>query len=500
MKRLLAILFCLVALPAFPASVQIIRGTITVTNAPTTNGMAAIITHVGGTTTRTYTNDATGLPLISIATNLTIAGSATNLWDHLAASPVFSSYRIDPKDNSMSSNSVTIVSSPGGALSIVVTGFWARVSYATQTIATPLTFLVRVPYTVEASSNQVYIQSRLLEGIDAAATNSFSTNSTALANYISASPVAQSMGNKTLTNGVIDGTRLTNIVAANGTVFRLTNGVYVTPALLSPYTTNLTNFGLAISSPDATYASSERFGALSSSAGINSTAVGYAANGGRNGISVGYFASSGTNSVSVGGSADTATGGYQAIAIGQNSNANSTNGIAIGYSASVTHSNSVAIGAGSASTAGDQITIGSTAHTVVIAGTLSSSLLTNIVMGGTNINRGDISYTRYNNSSLANGNNAAVLIGTNVFMNVSGPTAAFTINGIAGGRDGKTFILQKTNSLTLTVANDSGTDPVAANRIYTGTGADITITNNPGYVQFIYNADLTRWGVLSKSN
>ena len=45
----------------------------------------------------------------------------------------------------------------------------------------------------------------------------------------------------------------------------------------------------------------------------------------------------------------------------------------------------------------------------------------------------------------------------------------------------------------LTIANQSVTDPTAANRIFTGTSGDVACTNNPGTVTLIYNATVSRW-------
>lgn len=82
-------------------------------------------------------------------------------------------------------------------------------------------------------------------------------------------------------------------------------------------------------------------------------------------------------------------------------------------------------------------------------------------------------------------------------MKVSGPTSAFTINGISAGRDGRICILQNGTSQTMTIANDSGGDPTPGNRIYTGTGADMVITNNPGIVWLVYDGSSSHW-IVSK--
>ncbi|HXU78123.1 MAG TPA: hypothetical protein VN794_16240 [Methylomirabilota bacterium] len=108
----------------------------------------------------------------------------------------------------------------------------------------------------------------------------------------------------------------------------------------------------------------------------------------------------------------------------------------------------------------------------------------------------DVAFGRFSLSSLATGVNAAIPVGTNVFVEVSGPGAAFTINGIAGGRDGKFLIILNQTTFNMTIAHDSGTDPTPANRIYTMTGADRATTGN-GAAMFIYSGAASRWILIS---
>lgn len=110
----------------------------------------------------------------------------------------------------------------------------------------------------------------------------------------------------------------------------------------------------------------------------------------------------------------------------------------------------------------------------------------------------DLAFGRFAVSSLANGNNASVPVGTNVFAEVSGPTAAFTINGISGSpnRDGKFLIILNQTGFNMTIAHDSGVDATAGNRIFSMTGADRTTTGN-GSALLIYSGAASRWILLS---
>ncbi len=80
---------------------------------------------------------------------------------------------------------------------------------------------------------------------------------------------------------------------------------------------------------------------------------------------------------------------------------------------------------------------------------------------------------------------------------MSGPSAAFTVNGLDGqpNRDGKFLLLLNYTGQNMTIAHDSGVDPVAGNRIYTMTGADVATTGN-GSAILIYSASASRWIAL----
>lgn len=126
-----------------------------------------------------------------------------------------------------------------------------------------------------------------------------------------------------------------------------------------------------------------------------------------------------------------------------------------------------------------------------------SDTTTNLVTAGTN-SFSDIAFRRYAVTSLANGNNAGVVVGTNTFVEVSGPSGAFTINGMTGSpsRDGHLVIIINQTGQDMTVAHQSGTDPTAANRIISLTGADRSTTGN-GAATFIYSAAASRWLLIS---
>jgi hypothetical protein len=105
--------------------------------------------------------------------------------------------------------------------------------------------------------------------------------------------------------------------------------------------------------------------------------------------------------------------------------------------------------------------------------------------------RGDFAL-RETSRTLVNGANTAVATAVATFLRITGPTAAFTIHGFAGGFDGKLLTVYNSTAQNMTIANQSGTEGTAANRIITCTGADVA-TVGVGVTQFVYSGIDTRW-------
>ncbi len=120
----------------------------------------------------------------------------------------------------------------------------------------------------------------------------------------------------------------------------------------------------------------------------------------------------------------------------------------------------------------------------------------------TGTNRFDyaVSFSKTNIVSLANGAND-LDPGLRAYLKVSGPTAAYSIDKIDKGWDGRRLLIQKTDSYTMTIPNNSGSGVLGDSaKILTGTGGTLTVTNNPGFVELIYDSDTSRWGVIRTSN
>jgi hypothetical protein len=156
----------------------------------------------------------------------------------------------------------------------------------------------------------------------------------------------------------------------------------------------------------------------------------------------------------------------------------------------------MSLGIGATATEAYQIRIGTSAETLSVPGLITSPVATNSIWRGTNTLNGRLDLVPRSNSALANGYNSDVVLGTNVYIRLSGPSAAWTNVGFraAAAVDGTFHIVQADNpGLSFTILDNSGLDATAANRILTGTGALKNSTNNPVVFKVIYDGSASRW-------
>lgn len=131
------------------------------------------------------------------------------------------------------------------------------------------------------------------------------------------------------------------------------------------------------------------------------------------------------------------------------------------------------------------------------------AVYTNALFLGSNIVSGPaafrnrVIYPRRGVGTIAAGANAAVPLGTNVWCELSGNTSAATLAGLDGqpNADGDFKLITYNEAYELTVANESGLEPVPANRILTPTGGDIE-SAGPCALSFIYSSAAGRWRLL----
>jgi hypothetical protein len=497
-KFILCLVLCSAGLGARAA--DIISAVIAVTNsAGTTNGQTLSV----NSDTRTWTNNVF-LPASQILTNSAIGGAATNLYNAVTVTR-FTGLSLARSGT----NGITLQTAPGGSLSVTLSAGWGSVVLSTN--STSPTVGVRVPYGAEAAAQQTNITSGIAAMVNANQnTNALSETAPAMANLAGLTK-AQTITGATIISNASDiyylG-KISNSAAISGNIAGVTNGYWWNGALAGlPVSTNLVNYGLPFysvgdTSTDENYGSgSEAGGGGSLAVGRNSTALFGAS------MAIGPGATAGAYSSIAIGNSSTAQNTND-IAIGITATAAGTNSIAIGRNATVTagHTNSAAIGYGAATTAANQIMLGSAGISVRVnnalsvgAGATFANGVTNLQTSGTNTFGGAIATPRFALSSLGNGINQDIVVGDNCFVEVSGPTGAFSIEGIAGGYDGKRVIILNQTAQNMTIATEggaTGNDPTAANRIVSLSGADRATTGN-GAATLIYSGASSRWILVS---
>lgn len=200
------------------------------------------------------------------------------------------------------------------------------------------------------------------------------------------------------------------------------------------------------------------------------------------------------------------SGAYEAYGIGLGGVATKINAMALGPG-TATHSNSAAIGPKDdqgtvvVTTDTNQLSLGTSRHRVYSVGLYESPKSTNSQFAGTNIARGSWSYPAFALTTLAAGNNISVPFGTNVYIRAgAGPASAATICGIIGGAttgglDGQVVRVFNDTGFTLTFAVNT-VDPVAANRINTPLGTDVSIADQ-SWAFLTYDGTDSRWKLVS---
>lgn len=483
--KLLLLASLLLAGPA-GYSADRVTAILTITNAPTTNGMGFVVNG----SLRTWTNNVFNAAE-QILTNNSVNGIATNLYLHLLATPP-TGIAVTMTDT----NKLRLDAQTGTALILGVTNYYEAI-YSTQTVSAA--YDVAVPYTATPSTRRQTITEGLVDWLNLAANNNAIDQTKKVAEQLVGLANNQTVtGNKTFTGILLVTNReaifILGIVSATnftGIINMISNGVWWNGSLSSPSLTNGQNFGSPFRSPGSA-PGSEQFGTSATATGTNSTAMGYSTSASGYGAQALGSGTTATGDYSVASGGNAIASGFSSSAVGAFAVATKTNATALGRGARADEVGSTAIGTGANTTTTNQVRLGTESDHVSIPGVLRSFTAdqTNNFPAGS-----DIAFGRFAVTSLANGNNAAVPVGTNVLVEVSGPSADFTVNGInADGatRDGKLLIIVNQTGFNMTIAHQSGTDPTAANRIITMTGADRVTTGN-GTATFMYFSSVSRW-------
>lgn len=126
--------------------------------------------------------------------------------------------------------------------------------------------------------------------------------------------------------------------------------------------------------------------------------------------------------------------------------------------------------------------------------------ITNGVTSGTNKVDARLDFTSRANTALANGNNSGIVLGSNVYVRLSGASAAFTNAGFVAEQDGSFHILQIENPANnMTLLDASGLEATTANRLLLSgaSGGQLNFTNNPVMLPVIYDGTASRWRIIN---
>jgi hypothetical protein len=501
MKHLLKFISLFVAIVGLglgsARGLEIVSAIVTVTNAPVTNGMT--ITVNGNT--RTFTNNVV-LPASQILTNDTIGGAATNLYRAAVLTPFSSGLTLSQSGT----NGIVLgtSSAPLGTLTVTLSAGWGSVVYTTNALT------ASVPVVVPIGGVPAAQRTNMSSGIvtllnDSSVTNSINEASLAAANLIGITNAQTITGDKTFTGtnvysnsfqlftgGSVSNVNLTNATGISGTVAKLTNGAWSNPKF-----TNAINYGNAFRSPGSGTLS-EQFGSGANASGGLGLALGNSSiASGTSSTAVGAFAWALNTSASAFGTFAFATA-TNSGAFGNGAVASNLNAMAFGAVSTATNDDSIALGTGARTTDTNQIVLGNANGYVSIPGNLDvAGYVTNAHFADQiEFPAGsDIAFGRYDISSLANGENQDVPVGTNTYINLSGPTAAFSICGFTSARNGKIIIVVNQTGFAMTLKNEAGCESTAGNRILTLTGSDVTLAGSRA-VMLVYNSSSSRWVII----
>jgi hypothetical protein len=456
MKTLFAFLLSCICASAAYNTITIVHTNIPATGDTITRGASAAIWTNGPFNTTSW-----------IQTN-GLAGSATNLTRFLAAN--------HPAYYVRQQNSTNVLVS-GADLTISITGTWGYLT--TNSLAATNQWLVTLPFVQQFETNRTNTADELIYGLNAfARTGAFSAGAQALSNHFNRS-TAQTGGNKTLTNstfsvGIVTNSPLTNIPYANvsnlwaevATIYQLANTLS-NAVFWAPKMTNATG----------TLTNSALTGGTFQDASVSNVFA----------QDVFYI--------------DVVNGTHASLLIDRTWNLAGTStgdlfienvdtgDVPVRFNPDTRFMNPVTV---SNTLTVDRAFTSSnvTARTALIA--------TNISAGGTNIIHGSLAFTSRDNTTLANGFNAAVVLGTNVDVRLSGPSGAYTNAGFALAPSGNTvyFLTIDNPGLSFALLHESGLD-AAANRIITDTGAPLHSTNRTVRVILKRDESISRWTVFA---
>lgn len=480
---LYALLFCLPAPAAVTQHELVVTNTAITSNSLTWKGVARIFTNATTPTT--------------ILTNL--AGpkqTATNVFNafgqYLPAGGVTITW---------SSPTSMVFLATDGQLSVSGGGQPAWAYVTTNSAATTNYYALMVPHYNMPGANPLPKKTNdadyAIELLSFARTNAFAETWQGLSNHVGRTR-SQDIGNKRLTNSVLDSdSRITNVAAISGTNYQLYYGRYINASNHTPVIFSGVNYSNAFSSVGSG-TDSEQFGTGATASGLRSTALGKTASATNTDSSAfGYNSvAGGISSLALGTSAGALGTNSTAIGAGSSVSATSGNSHAYGTGVEITHKGAIVIGNGITSRETNDTLLAN--ETITLRGRVRvDGTQTNTTFTGTNQWTGDIATPVYSLATLANGNNIAVDFGTNYWIRLA-PGAVSAVNaicGLADGRDGLEHLVFNDQGYACTLAVNT-VDPTPANRFETYSGVDVSLPNQ-GWAIIKYEPNAARWVVAN---
>lgn len=505
MKRLLTIVLLSLSVlfvPCLQAASTRTYATLAITNTPVDGDYLVV-----QSSTRTWYDTVTNLTT-ELATTNSIVASRTNLLQHLVAYPPTGGYAIY---YGVSTNDIVIAAPVDTVLTVTLATNWGTISYSTNTVQTSYSLVM--PFTSQTNTWRTNMMSYVAEYLGTYSTTPLDQDATVASELVGLANTQTITGVKTFAGG-LDSTNthwisFTGDLTADGT-----NGILFTVNGGSTTNTHwvITSDGFgwptivdsgaqwATELPDhlggilTLQMANNYFPLLVDSAHLNQ----WESTNQFSGVLV-------TNLNIISGTATNLT--VQSGTLSGNVSLLTNGTWTGGTAANLTVSSGTLSGNASALTNGTW-TGGTAVNLTVSSGDLSgdvTSLTNGTWTGGTALNTTltgqatvstNLSLTSNTLDTLVNGNNAGVILPTAFTRLTAGPTGAFSINGVAGGNDGRLVVIYNVTSQNMTIANDSGVDPVATNRIYTLTGSDYATTGS-GAVTLIYDGTAARWILIS---
>jgi hypothetical protein len=526
MKKLIAFCLLLAALGTSQAATRI-EVWIAITNNP------AYLTNTltwNSLSNRVWTSTVASASSQIMATN-TIQNARTNLKVNLDTYKFRNWHTIQYGTNT---NDVVLLVGTNEAVTVAIGGLWATVTYKTNTVYSA-DFIKMPPQTTTSNTFYNWILTSLMTNLQLMVTQEVGAVGVAFTNfphrYRAANPPMTNMSvyggtnqpndflgtngglrnmwasNLTVTNLTGDSTNLTlkggwasnltliGIATMSGTFGNMTNGTLQGTKLTNAiahitngYMSNVIGHTITITNLDApgSGTASQRLGSGSTASGAQSIAIGVNANSGASGtVAVGYGAIATNNSdIAIG--VDAIAKGSSSIAIG--GEARSTNSaVALGASAIALYAQSVAIGPTAEATTNSQIRLGISSSHVSIPGIVLGANMTNTTFLGTNNWEGDWAFgtiAEYDGLVDRPGVNQNIPIGNTVYKDLSGASAISDIHGFESNRVGLVFYIIVSGSVSNVLIHNSGSVSDTTLRLNTGTGGDIVQTNQPAWAKF----------------